>query len=118
MWHGRVLALEMSNPTPALGVVLREFTAPLFHDLRQLISKMVGRKASPAELDLLALSIIGQCVFYVCGRAASEQLGVHLSRVTHRTGAIGLHIGNFSIAALKDFRDRKASRGMVDRLSL
>ena len=113
LWHSRVLALEMSNPTPALGVVLREFTAPLFRDLRQLIAKMVGPKATPAELDLLALSIIGQCIFYVCGRAATEQLGLHLGRLPDRTNNIGLHISNFSIAALQDFRARKRSRSPV-----
>ena len=111
LWHGRVLAMEMSNPTPALGLILRDLTAPIFRDLRQLIARMVGPEASPADLDLLALSIIGQCVFYVCGRPATEQLGVHLNRVPDRTGSISNHIGHFSIGALKDFRRRCKTPG-------
>jgi AcrR family transcriptional regulator len=114
LWHGRVIAMEMSNPTPALGVILRDLNEPIFQDLRQLIGKMVG-SATAAELDLLALSIVGQCVFYACCRPASEQLGVHLGRVPDRTGSISRHIGDFSIGALKDFRRRnsKPSRSLA-----
>jgi AcrR family transcriptional regulator len=105
VWHGRVMAMEMSNPTPALGIVIRELTAPLYRDVRALVEKVVGR-ATPAELDLFTLSIFGQCVFYVCGRPMVEQLGVNLGRSPDRIERIGAHIGAFSVAALKDYRKR------------
>ncbi len=103
LWHGRVLAMEMSNPTPALGIVVRELTAPFYRDVRGLVEKVVGR-ATPAELDLFTLSIFGQCVFYVCSRPVVEQLSVNLGRSPHRVEQIGRHIGAFSVAALKNYR--------------
>lgn len=105
VWHGRVMAMEMSNPTPALGIVVRELTAPLYRDVRGLVEKVVG-EATPAELDLFTLSIFGQCVFYVCGRPMVEHLGVNLSRSSDRIEQIGAHIGDFSVAALKNYRKR------------
>jgi TetR/AcrR family transcriptional regulator, regulator of cefoperazone and chloramphenicol sensitivity len=105
VWHGRVLAMEMSNPTPALGIVVRELTAPLYRDVRALVAKVVGH-ATPEELDLFTLSIFGQCVFYVCSRPVVEQLSVNLGRSPHRVEQIGNHIGAFSLAALKNYRRR------------
>jgi AcrR family transcriptional regulator len=105
VWHGRVLAMEMSNPTPALGIVTRELTAPLYRDVRALVEKVAG-PATPAELDLFTLSIFGQCVFYVCSRPVVEQLSVNLGRSPRRVEQIGNHIGAFSVAALKNYRRR------------
>ncbi len=103
-WHGRVIALEMSNPTPALGVIILELTSPLYRDVRALIGKVVEDSASPRELDLFALSIFGQCVFYVNSRPLVEQMATDLNKTPDRIGRISTHIGDFSIAALHDFR--------------
>jgi AcrR family transcriptional regulator len=124
-WHCRVLALEMSNPTPALGVVIREVTAPLYRDVQALIREVVGPTASAAELDLFTLSIFGQCIFYVCGRPVVEQLAIGLGRGTDRNDRIADHIAVFSIAALHKLRRRaeakprsQASRGRSKELVL
>jgi AcrR family transcriptional regulator len=108
-WHGRVLAMEMANPTAALGVVVRELTAPLFRDVRTLIGEVVGGRASAVELDLLALSIFGQCIFYVSARPLVEQLALDLGRAPDRLARVSAHITAFSIAAMRDFCRRKAS---------
>jgi AcrR family transcriptional regulator len=105
-WHGRVLMLEMSNPTPALGVLVRDVTAPFYHKLQSLIGGMVGADASPADLDLLTLSVMGQCVFYVCSRPVIEQLALNLGKAPNRIDRIARHIGDCSVAALRDFRRR------------
>jgi AcrR family transcriptional regulator len=108
-WHGRVLALEMSNPTPALGVVVRELTAPLYRGVRALIGDLVDDSASAVELDLLTTSVFGQCVFYASRGPLVDQLAVDLGKVRDRTGRIASHIADFSIAALQAFR-RQASK--------
>jgi AcrR family transcriptional regulator len=103
-WHGRVISLEMSNPTPALGVIIREVTAPLYQKVRSLIGELVDGSATPEELDLLTLSVIGQCVFYVCSRPLVEQLALDLGQASDRIDRIARHVGDFSMAALRDFR--------------
>jgi AcrR family transcriptional regulator len=109
-WHGRVISMEMSNPTPALGVVIRELTAPFYHKVRSLVGETVEGRASPAELDLLTLSVVGQCVFYVCSRPMVEQLALDLGHASDRIDRIARHVGTFSVAALKDFRRRAAKK--------
>lgn len=105
-WHGRVLMSEMSNPTPALGVLVRDVTAPFYHRMQSLIGEMVDGAASPVELDLLTLSVMGQCIFYVCSRPVIEQLALDLGKAPGRTDWIARHVGDFSVAALRDFRRR------------
>jgi len=105
-WHSRVLAMAMSNPSPALDIVIREVTAPLYRDVRALIREVTGPTASAVELDLLTNSIFGQCIFYVSSRPIVEQLASDLGRTPDRIERIAVHIATFSLAALHDFRRR------------
>ena len=103
-WHGRILAMEMANPTPALTVVIRELTAPFYRNAHDLISEVVEGKASSVELDLFTLSIIGQCVLYASSRPMVEQLALDLGKQTDRIKIIAEHIADFSLNALRAFR--------------
>ena len=116
-WHGRVLSMEMSNPTPALGVIIRELTAPLYRDMRDLIHRIVDGAANPSELDLLANSIMSQCVFYASCRPMAEQLSLQLNRTPNRVERIADHVASFSVAALRNFRPRPASQSARTRNS-
>jgi AcrR family transcriptional regulator len=115
LWHGRVLALALSNPTPALGVVLREVTAPVYQDVRALIGEVVEGTASDTDLDLLTISIFGQCVFYVSGRPVVEQLAMDLGRQPDRTERIAAHVGKFSLAALRAFHQARSEQPRCSR---
>ena len=108
-WHGRVLALEMSDPTPALDVIIRELTAPVYQSIRALIDEALEGSATPAELDLFAGSIIGQCVFYSHSRPIVEQLALDLAVVPDRIERIAVHVTTFSLAGLREFRSRRVS---------
>jgi AcrR family transcriptional regulator len=103
-WHSRVIVMEMANPSPALGVIIREITEPLYLGVRTLIAKLTGPATTEAQLDLLTLSVIGQCVFYASCRPVVEQLARHLSRSPDRIASIADHISAFSLAGLNYFR--------------
>jgi len=109
-WHGRVLALEMSDPTPALDVIIRELTAPVYRSIRALIGEALQGTATPAELDLFTGSIIGQCVFYSHSRPIVEQLALDLAAAPNRIDRIAAHITAFSLAGLRAFRSHSATR--------
>ena len=98
--------MEMANPTPALDVVIKEWTAPLYREVRTIIREVVGGKSAPATLDLFTLSVIGQCVLYVSSRPLVEQLALDLGKQSRRTEKIADHIADFSLAALEAYRQR------------
>ena len=108
-WHARIITMEISNPTPALNVIVREITAPFFRDVRALIGEVVEGQASPEELDLFAVSVFSQCVFYASNRPIVEQLALDLGKATHRTERIAAHVAAFSLAGLHDFCARKGN---------
>ena len=107
-WHGRILAMEMANPTPALDVIIKELTAPFYKDARTLVGQVVRGNASPADLDLLTLSVVGQCVFYATSRPMIAKLAVDLGRHPKRLEKIAEHIAEFSLTALHSTRPRTA----------
>ena len=117
-WHGRVIGMEMANPTGALKTVVRELTSPLYHDVRGLIAQIVREKATATELDLFTVSVIGQCVFYASGRPMVEQLALNLEKQPDRIKRIATHIADFSLAGLRAFRrsaaPRRGQRGAND----
>ena len=123
-WHGRVLSMEISNPTPALGILIREVTGPFFRDVRTLISEVVNGKASSVELDLFALSVFSQCVFYASHRSIVEQLALDLDQVPDRIKRIAAHISAVSLVGLNEFRQRlrrkspRASSSRTPKLAL
>ena len=116
-WQGRVLALEMSDPTPALDIIIRELTAPVYRSIRALIGEALQGAATPAELDLFAGSIIGQCVFYSHSRPIVEQLALDLAAAPDRVARIAAHITAFSLAGLRAFRTHSSDPAASIKIS-
>ncbi|MCE0524102.1 MAG: CerR family C-terminal domain-containing protein [Methylacidiphilales bacterium] len=107
LWHVQVITQEMLHPTPALEVLLRELTEPIFRQVRSLVAEIAGKKLSRLQLDLLASSILGQCLFYVRSRPMIERLAPELSGGAHRIDRIAGHIASFSLAAMRDLFGKK-----------
>ena len=112
-WHVQVISQEMMRPTPALDLLVREMTEPIFHQVRTLAGAVAGKKLSDSKLDLLASSIVGQCLFYVRSRPMIERLTPDLSRGPNRIERIAEHIATFSLAALCHLYRKPTSRGRV-----
>jgi AcrR family transcriptional regulator len=110
-WHVQVITQEMMRPTPALDLLVREMTEPIFRQVRDLVSAVAGRRLSNSTLDLLASSIIGQCLFYVRSRPMIERLAPELSGGPDRIQRIAEHIATFSLAALCHLYRKPSTRG-------
>jgi AcrR family transcriptional regulator len=123
-WHTQVITQEMMRPTPALDLIVREMTEPIFRQIRDIIGAVAGAKLPGATLDMLASSILGQCLFYVRSRSMLERLAPELAHGADRVDRIAEHITTFSLAALchlyKNPRParngRTAQRGRVPAL--
>jgi AcrR family transcriptional regulator len=115
-WHVQVITQEMMRPTPALDLLVREMTEPIFRQVRDLVGAVAGKRLSHSELDLLASSILGQCLFYVRSKPIIERLAPELSRGPSRIERIADHIATFSLAALCHLYQGTSIRGRVPAL--
>jgi AcrR family transcriptional regulator len=109
-WHVQVITQEMMRPTPALDLLVREMTEPIFRQVRELIGAVAGRKLPGSKLDMLASSVLGQCLFYVRSRPMIERLAPELSRGPDRIERIAEHIATFSLAALWHLYKKPSAR--------
>jgi AcrR family transcriptional regulator len=101
--HARLLAREMTDPTPAFERIVREFVLPRNQVLVDLL-KLSRPDLDDERLQLLASSIFGQCVFYQMAQPVSLRV-LRRKRVTpDLVTMLAAHIATFSLAALRDYR--------------
>jgi AcrR family transcriptional regulator len=107
-WHTQVITQEMMRPTPALDTLVREMTEPIFRQVRDVIGAVAGVKLPGETLDMLAASVLGQCLFYVRSRPMIERLAPGLAHGTERVDRIAEHVTTFTLAALCHlYREKK-----------
>jgi len=72
-WHDRLLMAELSDPSPALDRMVRDFVRPRFDVLCAALKSFLPN-LSKRELELHALSVSGQLFYYKNARAVVTRL--------------------------------------------
>jgi AcrR family transcriptional regulator len=100
-WFARIMAHEMTQPTPALDRVT-EAMQPNYLRLRTLVGKLIGRSANDARTRMCVHSVVGQILHYVQSRHMLARLwpDLDLDDAKQRR-AIADHIVEFSLAGLQ-----------------
>ncbi|RFC33956.1 MAG: transcriptional regulator, TetR family [Candidatus Nitrotoga sp. SPKER] len=101
------MARELAEPTPVLGKIVQEAIAPIHQFVANLVREIVGNKISEAELRRCVFSIFGQCVYYRHGQPVIQRLHPNLNYDHQEIKAIAKHIGEFSLAGLKQIAQNK-----------
>jgi TetR/AcrR family transcriptional regulator, regulator of cefoperazone and chloramphenicol sensitivity len=98
--QAKLMFREMSDPTPALEVIISEFVAPKMEALTTLIAQARPELRGSKDLPLYAGSVIGQCLHY------RRTLPVALHFLNKKTMTpdllekVSAHIADFSLAGL------------------
>jgi AcrR family transcriptional regulator len=101
--NARLLAREMTDPTPAFERIVREFVLPRNQVLVDLL-KLARPDLDVQQLQLVASSIFGQCVFYQMAQPVSLRV-LRKKRVTPElVELLAEHIAEFSLAALRTYQ--------------
>ncbi len=108
---GRLIAREMSHPTPVLEQMVREFSRPQFGFLQQVIARVIARPVDPRTLALCAYSVFGQCAICLFARPVIQRLHPELIEGQDHLDQLAEHIHAFSLAALR-------SLGQVPRVGI
>lgn len=109
-WHGKLLAMEMIDPIPALDTLIAERIRPMSETLLRLIQQILGPGTPPETARLCGSSIVSQCLYYQHCRSVVSRL---FPQQTFDSGGIARladHITEFSFAALRRYVRRPQSR--------
>jgi AcrR family transcriptional regulator len=109
--HGRLMAREMIEPTRALDRIVEQVIRPMYGRLCGIVKALVGPRASLAQIEACAKSVVGQCLFY-------KHCGAVLERLDGRRpdlrdlDALADHVVAFSLHGIRGLASgrRKAGR--------
>jgi len=113
--YPRLMAHELSQPTPGLAYLVAKIVRPRTQMLCELIARLTGRSATSRETQLSAQTIIGQILHYVHARAVLKMLWPTWPQNAAARRTIASHLTEFSLAALRGVqpergRGRKTAR--------
>jgi AcrR family transcriptional regulator len=100
-WAGKLLAMEMLDPTRVLDALVEERYRPLADYLDGMVRQIVGPAAEPERVALCSGSVVSQCLFYHNYRSLVLRLDPHLTLDDADLDRLASHISDFSLAALR-----------------
>ncbi|MFN7020814.1 MAG: CerR family C-terminal domain-containing protein [Phycisphaerales bacterium] len=103
-WHGRLIAREMMDPSPALDAVIDRSIRPRSELLSALVSRLLGPAATERLVIRVKFSIIGQCLAYYSGRHVHKRLHPGFELSPENVAEIADHVADFSLAAIDALR--------------
>lgn len=102
-WHGKLIAMEMIQPTAALDALREVSLQPLADEVRGIVERLLGPGASPEIVRLCGCSIVSQCLFYIHCRSVISRLFPEQKYGESDIARLAEHITQFSLSALKGF---------------
>ncbi|WP_442506202.1 CerR family C-terminal domain-containing protein [Novipirellula sp. SH528] len=63
-WETELFLREMQNPTSVFREMVNDFFRPMFDQIRNAVQSILGRPVPQHVIDQLALSAVGQCLYY------------------------------------------------------
>lgn len=100
-WHGQLMAREMAQPTRIFDQLIVEGFRPKCEWLRRAVTELCGTRYPAAQLDYIAVSIVGQCTFYRQNRHVIQRLFPGLLAPDDLLERLARHITDFSLAAIR-----------------
>jgi AcrR family transcriptional regulator len=98
-WHHALMTREMLQPTEACSVVVRESIRPRFEHLLSIL-RVLCPDSDEKRLQVLAFSVIGQCLHYKIARPVSERLIGPDAYAALDVDYLTDHVSRFCLAAL------------------
>jgi AcrR family transcriptional regulator len=98
-WKRQLMMREMAQPTPACAALVREQIRPLAETLADILCELLPDVA-PAKRNLIAFSIVGQCLYYKVAQPIVAQLVGPEEYRTYDANFLAEHVTQFSFAAL------------------
>lgn len=102
-WLYRLMAREMSDPSPQLAAVVERCMAPANGVLRAIVAELLGPGADALAVVRCAQSVVGQCRHFCIDRPVLSRLHPGCDPVQGGIDAVAEHVTRFSLAALAHY---------------
>lgn len=103
-WKRRLMAREMANPTGALDELVENHIRPLRNEfLIPTLRELTGDKLTARQLSLLAISVMGQCHYFLQGQPIIERVNPDFKIGNVEISEIAEHVTRFSLAGIAEF---------------
>ena len=102
-WHGKLMAMEMIDPTRALDTVVEERIRPMAERLAVIVTEFLGPGAPPDVVRRCGSTIVSQCVFHRHCQAVLRRLWPQQEYGLADIERLADHITEFSVAGLRQF---------------
>jgi TetR/AcrR family transcriptional regulator, regulator of cefoperazone and chloramphenicol sensitivity len=100
--YTRLMAHELSDPTPGLALVVNQIIAPRAKLLSGIVARLTAGSATSLQTRMAAHSIMAQVVHYMHARPVIKLLWPKWQMTPAARRQIIEHVINFSLAGLKD----------------
>lgn len=105
----RIIAQELSRPTPPVQPLIKQISQPFFEKLLELVAAITGLSPRDSTTRLCANSIVGQVTLYISQAGYVTQLWPDLKWTAKQADVIADHIVDFSLAYLEGCRLKRKS---------
>lgn len=99
-WQRELMMRELAHPSEGCLEFVRHLVRPAFELLLSILDEIVLPETPPVKRHLLALSIVGQCVYHKLARPIVGMLVGEEEFRTYDAGRLADHIASFSLTAL------------------
>lgn len=105
--HGRLIARELLDPSPAFVSILERYIQPHKDLLTSIIVDIMEINPGPEKLMTCAISIIGQCVYYALGTTVIRTIFSDTTDMIDNLDQLADSVYHFSLGGIagvkKDF---------------
>jgi TetR/AcrR family transcriptional regulator, regulator of cefoperazone and chloramphenicol sensitivity len=95
---GAILAHESMNPTESFDFLVRDVWRPELERLAAIVKRLAGEGVDDRAIARIAMSVMGQCLFYLFARGAIDRIYPQVQRKDHE--ALARHITGFSLMGI------------------
>jgi AcrR family transcriptional regulator len=106
----RILAHEAMNPTEHLERLIEEMMRPELETVRAIVRGLAGPDVDDSEVAHAAVSVMGQCLFYLFSRGPIDRLHPELTRGPDACKRLARQITEFSLAGIARLRTHRGER--------
>ncbi|HET7729441.1 MAG TPA: CerR family C-terminal domain-containing protein [Usitatibacter sp.] len=105
---GRILAHESMNPTENFEQLITDLVRPELERLVAIVRRLAGDGADEVSVNRAAMSVMGQCLFYLFARGALDRIYPHSAESRRDCEALARHITGFSLMGIAVHSSRAA----------